>query len=83
MHAICAFSIYSRVYQYMRSVYKTSYILREDEIWNTRERPCFQFVKLNFNHIVVLAHTHHIINEIENKHIQRTCLTYNAGCKES
>ena len=33
------------------------------------------------NHIVGLVHRNHVINEVLNKHVQRTCLMYHAACK--
>ena len=42
----------------------------------------FFFLKLSINNrIVGLLHKNHIINEISNKHVQRTCLMYHAACK--
>ena len=41
-----------------------SYILHEDKIQNTRERPSVKFAKLSVNHIVGLVYTHRIINEV-------------------
>ena len=44
--------------------------------------PTIFFVKLSINnHIVGLVHEKHIINEIQNKHVQQTCLMYHAACK--
>ena len=41
------------------------YILHDDKIYNTRERPSVKFVKLSINnHIVGLVHKHHIMYEI-------------------
>ena len=41
-----------------------------------------QYVKLSIsNHTVGLVHKKHVINEIYNKHVQRTCLMYHAACK--
>ena len=49
---------------------------------NSSERPSVKLVKLSINNdIVGLVHKHHIINEISNKHVQRTCLMYHAACK--
>ena len=42
----------------------------------------FFFVKLGINnHIVGLVHKNHIINEIQIKNVQQTCLMYHAACK--
>ena len=46
-----------------------------------REGPPVKFVELSINHIVGLVHKHHIMNEIQNKHVQRTCLMYHAASK--
>ena len=35
-----------------------TYILHEDKISNTRERPSVKFAKLSINHIVGLVHKH-------------------------
>ena len=41
------------------------------------------FVKLSITHTVGLVHKNYIINEISNKHVQRTCLMYHAACNFS
>ena len=49
-----------------------TYILHEDWIQNTRERPSVKFVKLSINnHIVGFAHKHHINHSIGRTHSWR------------
>ena len=71
-------------YRYARSAgsHRPISFLRIKQTTRERSSDIFFFVKLSITkHIVGLVHKHYIINEMQNKHVQRTCLVYHTACK--